>query len=127
MPSRSNPEPSREWELKDMENPDAAIREVLLIALAKYESEGESVILTTDEINAEAVRRGLRDPKSLEGKKKGSLIGAYRKRETLSNLSPPLLIPLAKGKYRLNLYYLEKLKLFADRWCVKRSLTLLKG
>ncbi|MCD6553375.1 MAG: hypothetical protein J7M16_05125, partial [Anaerolineae bacterium] len=116
MPSRSNPKPSREWGLKDMEHPDAAIREVLLIALEKYESEGEPVILTTDEINAEIVRRGLRDPRSLEGKVKGALIGAYRKRESMSNLRPPLFIPVDRGTYQLNLYYLDKLRQFRDLW-----------
>ena len=70
-----------------MEHRDAAIREVLLIALEKYESGEDTVFLTSDEVNTEAVRKGLRDPKSLEGKVKGSLIGAYRKRETLSTLS----------------------------------------
>ena len=30
-------------------------------------------VVTTDEVNAEVVRKSLRDPRSLEGKKKGSL------------------------------------------------------
>lgn len=116
MNSKNDPKSCREWELEDMDHPDAAIRVVLLIALEKYESQGEPIILTTDEVNEEVVRRGLRDPKSLQGKKKGSLVGAYAKRETLSNLSPPLLIPMAKGTYQFNGYYLDKLAQFGERW-----------
>jgi hypothetical protein len=116
MSSRSNPKPRREWDLKDMEHHDAAIREVLIIALDKHESSDGPVILTTDSINAEVIRRRLREPAALEGKKKGALIGSYGKRESMNNLSPPLFIQIGRGRYRFNLYYLDKLRQFADRW-----------
>lgn len=112
----SKRKPSREWEIKDMDHRDAALREVLIITLEKFLKDGEPVIFTTDEINAEVIRRGLRDEDKLKGKVKGALIGAYRKRESMSNLNPPLFIPIEKGKYQFNNHYIEKVKLFCDRY-----------
>ena len=106
----------REWEMSDMNHHDAGIRQVLLIALEKHKNGEDPVILTTDEVNAEVVRRGLRDPSSIEGKGKGALLGSYSKRESGSNLSPSLLIQIGRGRYKLNLYYLDKLEVFAQRW-----------